>query len=98
MVSVLCGGSRKRCARPSTPFAASADGILMILLPFPFDSSGRSLTGNISMRPAAVIASSMSLSFSMISGGMTCALSGRLISALPARLRDTRSLKVQIKP
>ncbi|MNP41837.1 hypothetical protein D3C76_1355610 [compost metagenome] len=70
----------------------------MILLPLPLDSCGRSLTGNISIRPAWVIASSISLSFSITSGAITCALSGRLIIALPARLRAIRSLKVQMKP
>ncbi|MNH17740.1 hypothetical protein D3C79_774250 [compost metagenome] len=97
-VTEVCGGNTNSHASLSSPEAACAAGMETILLPLPFDSCGKSATGNSNMRPAAVIDSNMSSSPWISIGASALALSGRVIIALPARLRATKSLKVQTKP
>ena len=77
---------------------ALADGMVTILLPLPLDSSGKSCTGKISIRPAEVSATKSAVGFFSVNGGNTLAFSGKEMSALPALLRATKSANLQIKP
>ena len=77
---------------------AAADGIVMILFPFPFERDGKSCTGKISILPAEVSATKSAVGFLIEIGVNTFAFSGKEINALPALLRATKSSNLQIKP
>ena len=98
-VTAVAAGTTVNSFRYSSRLAARAEGIDNILLPLPLLNCGKSATGNTSIRPSVLMATTKSVSGFLIgTGGNTLAPVGKLNTALPALLRLTKSAKVPTKP
>ena len=95
---LACSEIKNNFTNNSDRALAFAAGILMILLPFPFDNAGKSRTGKISIRPAEVRDTRSEADSESFSGFKTFAFSGKEIKAFPALLRAIKSSNLQIKP
>lgn len=69
---------------------------MIILLPLPFDNTGKSCAGKINILPADVIATTSAVEFINVLGFNTLAFSGKEIKAFPALLRAIKSSNLQI--
>ena len=97
--TVALGAITTTPSRYSSRVRSSVPEMPMILLPLPRASIGSSATGNTSMRPSLLTATSSSFAASCTrTGASTCAASGSVSTALPARFLVCRSSSFVTKP